>query len=76
MTNVCKLILGALAILLSACSNGPGSAPARSITRPALDNLKTLKIACLETNTTACIGHYGSQMEKLIQPMIPSSDSV
>ncbi|HPI40232.1 MAG TPA: hypothetical protein PLJ21_05470 [Pseudobdellovibrionaceae bacterium] len=36
------------------------------LARPALDNLKNLKVACLEATTPVCEGHECSQMKKLI----------
>lgn len=36
------------------------------LARPALDNLKNLKVACLEATTPVCEGHECFQMKKLI----------
>lgn len=38
------------------------------LTRPALDNLKNLKVACFETKMPVCDGHECSQIEKIIKP--------
>jgi hypothetical protein len=36
------------------------------LARPALDNLKNLKVACLDTTFPVCEGHECTQMKKLI----------
>jgi hypothetical protein len=36
------------------------------LARPALDNLKNLKVACLEATTPVCEGHECQQMKKRI----------
>lgn len=36
------------------------------LARPALDNLKNLKVACLEATTPVCVGHECTEMKKLI----------
>lgn len=36
------------------------------LARPALDNLKNLKVACLEATSPVCEGHECTQMKKLM----------